>query len=44
MDMIKYEGLGVAMGNAPDEVKVIANEVTLSNNENGLKHTLQKYF
>jgi len=44
MDMLKYAGLGVAMGNAPDEVKVIADEVTLSNNENGLKHTLQKYF
>ncbi|WP_462413652.1 Cof-type HAD-IIB family hydrolase [Neobacillus sp. Marseille-QA0830] len=44
MDMLKYAGLGVAMGNAPDVVKAIADEVTLSNNENGLKHTLQKYF
>ncbi|WP_079709630.1 Cof-type HAD-IIB family hydrolase [Paraliobacillus ryukyuensis] len=44
MDMLKYAGLGVAMGNAPEEVKVIADEVTLSNDENGLKHTLQKHF
>lgn len=44
MDMLKYAGLGVAMGNAPEEVKKIADEVTLSNNEDGLKHILQKYF
>jgi Cof subfamily protein (haloacid dehalogenase superfamily) len=44
MDMLKYAGLGVAMGNAPDEVKMIADEVTLSNDEDGLMHILQKYF
>ena len=44
IDMLKYAGLGVAMGNAPDEVKIIADEVTLSNDEDGLKYTLNKYF
>ncbi|WP_440895638.1 Cof-type HAD-IIB family hydrolase [Amphibacillus sp. Q70] len=44
MDMLKYVGLGVAMGNAPDEVKKIADEITLSNDEDGLRHALNKYF
>lgn len=44
MDRLKYADLGVAMGNAPEEIKKIADEVTLSNNEDGLKHILQKYF
>ncbi|MGG0451782.1 Cof-type HAD-IIB family hydrolase [Priestia megaterium] len=44
IDMLKYSGLGVAMGNAPDEVKIIADEVTLSNDEDGLKYALNKHF
>ncbi|MDQ0413442.1 HAD hydrolase family protein [Mesobacillus stamsii] len=44
MDMLTYAGLGVAMGNAPDEVKKIADEVTLSNDQDGLKYILQKHF
>ena len=44
MDMIEYAGIGVAMGNAPDEVKAVADEVTLSNDEDGLKYTLEKHF
>ncbi|WP_075983015.1 Cof-type HAD-IIB family hydrolase [Bacillus massilinigeriensis] len=44
MDMLKYAGLGIAMGNSPDEVKTIADEVTFSNDEDGLKYILQKYF
>ena len=31
------------MGNAIDEVKAIADEVTLSNEEDGIAHTLKKY-
>lgn len=41
--MIKYAGIGVAMGNAVDDLKAIANEVTLSNDNDGIVHTLKKY-
>ncbi|HIY56653.1 MAG TPA: HAD hydrolase family protein, partial [Candidatus Tetragenococcus pullicola] len=34
---------GVAMANARDEVKAISDEVTLSNNEDGIAATLEKY-
>jgi Cof subfamily protein (haloacid dehalogenase superfamily) len=44
ISMLKFAGLGVAMGNAVDCVKEIADEVTLSNNEDGIAHTLHKYF
>lgn len=43
IDMIEYAGLGVAMGNAFDEVKKIANYVTLSNEEDGVAHVIQKF-
>lgn len=33
--MIEHAGLGIAMGNAPDEVKTSARYVTLSNDEDG---------
>lgn len=42
--MLEFAGLGVAMGNALDCVKEIADEVTLSNNEDGIAFTLNKYF
>lgn len=42
--MIQFAGLGVAMGNACDKLKKAADEVTLSNNEDGIAHTLEKYF
>lgn len=38
--MLKYCGIGVAMANAVDEVKAIADEVTLSNEEDGIAHSL----
>ena len=41
--IVKYAGIGVAMGNAVDDLKAIANEVTLSNKEDGIAHTLSKY-
>lgn len=34
--MLDYAGRGVAMGNAIDKVKNIANEVTLTNEEDGI--------
>lgn len=41
--MVKYAGIGVAMDNAVDDLKAIADEVTLSNEEDGIAHTLSKY-
>ncbi len=41
--MIKYAGLGVAMGNAFDEIKEIADYVTKSNNEDGVAHAIKKF-
>jgi hypothetical protein len=41
--IIAYAGVGVAMGNAIDSIKASANEITLSNNEDGIAHMLEKY-
>ncbi|WP_297713449.1 Cof-type HAD-IIB family hydrolase [Clostridium sp.] len=43
VSMIEYAGIGVAMENAVDDLKAIANEVTLSNEEDGIAYTLSKY-
>ena len=43
IDMIEYAGLGIAMGNAPEDVKKHANDVTLTNDENGVAEALEKY-
>ena len=40
--IIEYAGMGVAMGNAIDEVKEIADAITLSNDEDGIAVTLEK--
>ena len=42
LEMIDYAGFGVAMGNGIDELKSIANEVTLSNNEDGIAKVLHE--
>ncbi|MBW3111980.1 MULTISPECIES: Cof-type HAD-IIB family hydrolase [Bacillaceae] len=44
LEMLEYAGTGVAMGNAIDPLKDIANEVTLSNEEDGIGRYLQKRF
>jgi 5-amino-6-(5-phospho-D-ribitylamino)uracil phosphatase len=36
LEMLEYAGRGIAMGNAIDQVKNIANDVTLSNEEDGV--------
>ncbi len=36
LEMIDYAGIGVAMGNGIDQLKSIANEVTRTNNEDGI--------
>lgn len=41
--MLTFAGKGIAMDNSPIEVKAAADEVTLSNNENGVHHALEKF-
>lgn len=41
--MIEYAGLGVAMGNAADSIKEIANFVTKTNEENGVAYVIDKF-
>ncbi|KRK36957.1 sugar-phosphatase [Levilactobacillus parabrevis] len=43
LTMIQYAGLGVAMGNAIDEVKDAAQAVTLTNAEDGVAAAIRKY-
>lgn len=43
LDMIKKAGVGVAMGNAIDEVKEAADYITLSNDEDGIADYLEKF-
>jgi HAD-superfamily hydrolase, subfamily IIB len=42
-EMIVEAGLGVAMGNALPALKEIANYVTLTNNEEGVRHVIEKF-
>lgn len=41
--MVKYAGTGVAMENAVQDLKDIADEITLSNEEDGIAVSLYKY-
>ena len=41
--MIKYAGIGVAMANAVDDLKAIADEVTSSNEEDGIAVSLHEH-
>ena len=43
MDIIKTAAIGVAMGNAIDEVKAAADYITLSNEESGVAHAIRHY-
>lgn len=43
LHMIEFAGLGVAMGNAFEEIKEAADYVTLSNEEDGVAHIIQKF-
>ena len=42
--MIEFAGLGVAMGNAPEEIKAAADIVTDNNNSDGVAKALEKLF
>lgn len=41
--MVEFAGIGVAMGNAVDELKAVADEVTASNEEDGIALSLYKH-
>ncbi|MFA6940818.1 MAG: Cof-type HAD-IIB family hydrolase [Clostridiaceae bacterium] len=43
LSMIKRAGLGIAMGNAEDEVKSAAKYITGSNNEDGVFYAIDKF-
>jgi len=41
--MIEFAGLGIAMGNAPDDIKLIADYVTDTNNNDGVAKAVEKF-
>lgn len=43
ISMLKWAGIGIAMGNAKDTVKKYANGITLSNHADGVAYALEKY-
>ncbi len=43
ISMISYAGLGVAMANAQPSVKEVANFITLSNDDDGVAHVIEKF-
>lgn len=43
IEMIREVGFGVAMSNAIDEVKAVADHVTFSNDEDGVAKAIEKY-
>ena len=44
IEMIQFAGMGVAMGNAPDDIKAKADYVTDTNNNDGVRKALEKFF
>ena len=43
LEMLEYAGLGIAMGNADQHVKDLADAVTASNEENGVALAIKQY-
>ena len=43
MDMIEYAGIGIAMGNAEECLKEIADDVTTDVDDDGVRKALEKY-
>ena len=41
--MFEAAGLAVAMGNADEEIKAMADDVTLSNDEDGVATAIEKW-
>ncbi|MDG5789181.1 Cof-type HAD-IIB family hydrolase [Evansella sp. AB-P1] len=44
LEMLEYAGNGVAMGNAISELKTVANEETVTNEQDGIAVFLEEYF
>lgn len=42
-DLVLSAGLGIAMGNAVDELKEKADYISLSNNHEGVRHAIEKF-
>jgi Cof subfamily protein (haloacid dehalogenase superfamily) len=42
--MIEFAGMGIAMGNAPEEIKLVADYVTDTNNNDGVAKALHHHF
>lgn len=42
-EMLTHSGLGIAVGNAREEVKAIANHITLKNTEDGVAHFIREH-
>ncbi|GAA0433185.1 hypothetical protein GCM10008983_07300 [Lentibacillus halophilus] len=42
-EMLEFAGIGVAMGNAIDDLKAIADHVTDTNEHNGISSFLENY-
>ena len=43
LPMLRFAGMGVAMGNAQQEVKEMADYVTASNDEDGIVNVIDKF-
>ena len=43
ISMLEYAGIGVAMGNATEKVKEIADEVTDTNDNDGIAKSLYRH-
>ena len=43
LDMIKYAGVGVAMGNADERLKAVADYITTSNVEEGVAKAIERF-
>ena len=44
LSMIKFAGMGIAMGNAQEPVKKVANYITLTNDEDGVAEAIERIF
>ena len=44
LSMIKFAGMGVAMGNAQEPVKKAADYITLTNDEDGVAEAIERIF
>jgi Cof subfamily protein (haloacid dehalogenase superfamily) len=42
IEMLQFAGIGVAMGNAPDDVKAVADYVVASHDEDGLAEAIER--